>query len=506
VKKSPILFLFIPLLSLLLGSCKEKEEDPPTLTIPESLVVQEGTGTQQKAVITLKLDATTHEQVTVVWSTIDGTALAGEDYIAQLEVTTVFQQGDSEKTIEVVLIQDDVYEDEKEFSVVIGNVKNAYLGKGTCKVTIENDDDYIPDLVIQSRYFVEEGPVGRSAFIIPVRLSGPSDNEVSFSWSTTEGWARMNEDFIPVGEVPVVFAPGETEHNLEVTILNDDIFEMDDYFDIHLVDIQGTTANGDILMRIYIVNDDNVQPEYVADGYITPGTWPGMTLVWSDEFEGPALNTDNWGYDLGGGGWGNNEWQTYTSSPTNSHLAEGKLHITATKLYSTYYSARLLTKGKKEFTYGRIDIRARMPYGQGIWPAIWMLGSNFAQVGWPKCGEIDIMEYLGHIQSQTHGTLHYFKSGNQHIQGTYTLSGGQGFHDAFHVFSIVWQENTIKWYVDYHLFHEVTDAQAAFSAFRLPQFFICNVAVGGNWPGYPDATTVFPQTMEIDYFRVFQVH
>jgi len=122
----------------------------------------------------------------------------------------------------------------------------------------------------------------------------------------------------------------------------------------------------------------------------------------------------------------------------------------------------------------------------------------------PRCGEIDIMEYLGHIQSQTHGTVHYYESGHKYKGSNYTLPDNQSFHDGFHVFSIVWQENTIKWYVDYQLFYQVTDSDISFDAFRLPQFFIFNVAVGGNWPGYPDATTVFPQTMQVDYVRVFQ--
>ncbi len=504
--KRPLVLIFsIPLLVFSLGSCNEEESTPPQLSIPDSLSVAEGTGTQQKVIVTLTLNASPPEPVTVEWSTLDGTAMAGEDYIARTEVTTVFQQGETERTEEVMLVPDDLYEEEKEFSIVMSGVKNATLERTTCIVTIQNDDDYIPDLVVQSRYLVEEGTGQRPVLEIPVGLSGASPNEVSFQWRTEGLWAKPGEDFLSVGSTPVTIAPGETEYLLEITILDDDIFEMDDYFDILLTDIEGTKTT-DTSIRVYIVNDDEYQPELVSDGFITPDTWQGMILTWSDEFEGTALNTDYWGYDLGGGGWGNNEWQTYTSSPQNSFLLDGKLHIVATDLYGNYFSARLLTRGKKEFTYGRIDIRARMPYGKGIWPALWTLGANFGQVGWPRCGEIDIMEYLGHIQSQTHGALHYNKSGgHQYQDGTYTLPGGQSFHDAFHVFSIVWQENTIKWYVDYNLFLQLTDTDAPFEAFRLPQFFIFNVAVGGNWPGYPDETTVFPQTMEVDYIRIFQV-
>lgn len=505
MKKTGIIVMLVLWMALLLIACDKNEEVPPVLNISENLVVPEGTGTLQKVVFTLTLSAAATEEVSVVWSTLDGTAKAGEDYVERTDVTTVFQQGEVQKTEEIQLLGDDVFEQDKQFSIIITNVKNASMGNGTCTVTIENDDDFIPDLLIEPRYFVEEGTAGRAGFKIPVRLSGPSGYDVRFTWATAEGWAKYGEDFIAVEPSQVVMAPGTTEYELEVTILDDAVFEMDDYFDIHITNIQGTSSATDTSARVYINNDDDYQPELVADGIITPDSWPGMTLVWSDEFDGSALNMDNWGYDLGGGGWGNNEWQVYTNTSENSFLSDGKLNIRATKLYSYYYSARLLTKGKKEFTYGRIDIRARMPFGKGIWPALWMLGANFQQVGWPRCGEIDIMEYLGHIQSQVHGTLHYYDYGHTFKTGTYTLPGNQSFHDAFHVFTIVWQENTIKWYVDYQQFHQLTDTQVEFGAFRLPQFFICNVAVGGNWPGYPDDTTVFPQTMEIDYIRVFQV-
>jgi beta-glucanase (GH16 family) len=416
----------------------------------------------------------------------------------------VFKKGDSEKIEEITLINDDVYEEDKSFSVSITGVNNASLGNSTCKVTIQNDDAFIPELELPSRFSQAEGTSSQTIFHIPVSLSGKTDQEVSFSWETSAGWAKINEDFLAVDPTQVVFSPGETEKSIEVTILNDDVFEMDDYFDILVSDVQGANASVTSI-RIYIINDDTYQPELVSDGYITPDTWPGMQLVWSDEFEGATLNTNDWGYDLGGGGWGNNELQIYTNSSQNSFLSEGKLNIVATKLYDAYYSARLLTKGKKDFTYGRIDIRALMPYGQGIWPALWTLGSNISSVSWPRCGEIDIMEYLGHQESKVYGTPHYYDSGHQFITGSYVLPGGQSFHDKFHVFSIVWQENTIKWYVDYHLFHQVDDTQAAFEAFRLPQFFIMNLAVGGIWPGYPDETTVFPQTLMVDYIRVFQV-
>jgi beta-glucanase (GH16 family) len=504
MKKIISSLIITPVFLVLFGSCNEKEEPLPKLEISDSVIVQEGTESQNKATISFALSVPAGKEVTITWSTVDWTALAGEDYVAQEEVTTVFKEGDSEKMVEIILINDDVYEEDKTFSVSVTGVQNATLGNSICNVTIENDDAFIPELELPSRFSQAEGTSSQTTFHIPVSLSGETDQEVSFSWATSAGWAKINEDFLAVESTQVVFTPGETEKILDVTVLNDDVFEMDDYFDILVSDVQG--ANTSVTsIRIYIINDDTYQPELASDGYITPDNWPGMIKVWSDEFSGPLISTANWTHEMGGGGWGNQEWEIYTSSATNSFISSGKLNIVATKENGNYYSARMITKAKQEFTYGRIDIRALMPYGQGIWPALWTLGGNIGSVSWPRCGEIDIMEYLGHQESKVYGTPHYYDSGHQYITGFFTLPGGQSFHDKFHVFSIVWQENTIKWFVDYQLFHQVNDTQAAFEAFRLPQFFLMNLAVGGVWPGYPDETTVFPQTLMVDYIRVFQV-
>jgi len=499
-----VFFALISLLAMQFQSCKENDEVLPVLNLPDSVFFQEGTSTQLKALVTIQLTASASKDVTLGWTTLDGTAKAGIDYVAQTDVTTMIPKGSQEITLEITLINDDIFEQDNVFSIMVTSLENAVLGNESCKITIQNDDAFVPELLLDARFLKTEGASGQGYFQVPVKISGVADAEISFKWSTTPGWAKVNEDFVPVNTTQEVFIPGETKKMLQVTIINDDIFEMDDYFDIVLEDIQGAEFTNTSI-RVYIENDDNYQPELVSDGYITPNSWPGMQLVWSDEFEGSLVNTNNWSHELGGGGWGNSEWQIYTNSTTNSYLSQGKLNIVATKVGSSYYSARLITKGKKEFTFGRIDIRARMPYGKGIWPALWTLGSNISQVGWPRCGEIDIMEYLGHIQSQVHGTIHYYDAVHKSLTSSYTLSSGQSFHDAFHVFSIVWQENTIKWYVDYELFYQVKDTQAPFDSFRLPQFFIFNLAVGGVWPGYPDETTVFPQTLLVDYVRVFQV-
>lgn len=171
-----------------------------------------------------------------------------------------------------------------------------------------------------------------------------------------------------------------------------------------------------------------------------------------------------------------------------------------------YTSSRIITEGKKEFKYGRFDIRARMPYGQGIWPAIWMLGSNFRQVGWPHCGEIDIMEMIGGQgrEATVHGTVHWQSNqGYANFGHSRRLSDGT-LADKFHVFSIIWDENSIQWLIDNEPYGSIDTTPSHLDEFREEFFFIFNVAVGGNWPGYPDDNTEFPQEMWIDYVRVFQ--
>jgi beta-glucanase (GH16 family) len=247
------------------------------------------------------------------------------------------------------------------------------------------------------------------------------------------------------------------------------------------------------------------------EGYTTPESYEGYTLVWADEFDGTTLNTANWTHEIGTGsnGWGNNELQYYREN--NTTVENGFLIITAKKENfsgSAYTSSRMVTKGKKDFQYGRVDIRARLPQGQGIWPALWMLGSSFPGVNWPACGEIDIMEMIGGNgrEKTVHGTLHWDNNGSHACtcdKPGYTLSSGT-FADKFHVFTIIWDATEIKWYVDDVLFNTINITPAGLSEFHAKFFFIFNVAVGGNWPGNPNAATVFPQRMMVDYIRVFQ--
>ncbi len=257
------------------------------------------------------------------------------------------------------------------------------------------------------------------------------------------------------------------------------------------------------------LGDKDGNGEMPIGGYTTPESYEGWELVWQDEFNGESLNTGDWNFETGTGsnGWGNNELQYYRQE--NTIVEDGKLIITAKKEGfggREYTSSRLTTQGKQSFQYGRIDIRALLPEGQGIWPALWMLGSSITTVGWPASGEIDIMEMVGGQgrENTVHGTVHWDHNGQHASYGQgYTLEEGT-FADNYHVFSIIWDENSIKWYVDDVLFNEIDITPEALSEFQQEFFLIFNVAVGGNWPGSPDESTRFPQQMKVDYVRVFQ--
>lgn len=255
---------------------------------------------------------------------------------------------------------------------------------------------------------------------------------------------------------------------------------------------------------------------YMVDYQFRNGDAPlacsDVPVTFSDEFDGPAGQLPDafkWDYDIGTD-WGNAQLEYDTDRPINVSLdGNGNLAIIAREefyLGQPYTSARIVTKGLYEPTFGRVEARIKLPYGQGIWPAFWLLGADIDQVGWPQCGEIDIMEYLGDETNKVYGTIHgpgY--SGGGGIGTSYTLPSG-GFNEAFHIFAVEWEENEIRWYVDDILYQTLTpaDFDPLEWVFDHPFYIILNVAVGGSWPGAPDGTTVFPQTMLIDYVRVYE--
>jgi len=242
-------------------------------------------------------------------------------------------------------------------------------------------------------------------------------------------------------------------------------------------------------------------------------------LVWHDEFngqDGAPPDPAKWTVVTGGGGFGNRELESYTDRSINLRQEKGNLVIAAQRENFTgvdgiarqFTSARLQTKGHFETKYGRIEARIKIPAGQGLWPAFWMMGSDVDAVNWPQCGEIDIMENIGAEPGKVHGTLHGpLYSGANPLTGAYSLQHQQHFADSFHRFSVEWDPDVIRFYVDDVLFEtQNSDNIPSFKhwAFNHPFYLLLNLAVGGDWPGSPDATTQFPATMLVDYVRVYQ--
>jgi beta-glucanase (GH16 family) len=245
----------------------------------------------------------------------------------------------------------------------------------------------------------------------------------------------------------------------------------------------------------------------------------GWTLVWSDEFNGPdgsAPDSSKWTYDLGGKGWGNKELECYTSRPQNAQIKGGNLVIAAQKeniacsdgTSSSYTAARLKTQGLFSQAYGRFEARIKIPAGQGMWPAFWMLGNNIPSVGWPACGEIDIMENIGKEPGTVHGSLHgpSTTGATSDTSDPFSLPAEQKFADDFHLYAVEWEQGVVRFYVDTNLYATVKQSQwpaGGTWVFDHPFFLLLNVAVGGDWPGSPDNTTQFPQQMLVDYVRVY---
>ena len=376
-----------------------------------------------------------------------------------------------------------------------------------CKKDPEPAQTLPPALSIADVSELEGNAAGTISF--KVTLSEASKNNVLVNYATLDGTAKSGLDFTGKTDGEVVFNAGETEKTIAVPLFGDAVKEPDETFQVQLLNPVNATLARDKATAT-IRNDDADNPFNIpSKGYTTPETYAGKTLVWRDEFNGTALNLSDWTFETGAGGWGNNELQYYR--PENTLFSDGKLIIEARKESfggAAYTSSRLITKGKQEFKFGRIDIRAALPEGQGLWPALWMLGGNISTVNWPACGEIDIMELIGSQPNRIHGTIHYGANTSQHqyIGNSKALAGTAKFGDEFHVFSIVWEQDKISWLLDDVQFHQITPASLGSAAYPFNQnfFFIFNVAVGGNWPGDPNGTTNFPQRMIVDYVRVFQ--
>lgn len=356
-----------------------------------------------------------------------------------------------------------------------------------------------------------EGNAPTQAFGFTISLDRTTTQTVSVLCTTSEGTAKQGSDYVHSVQT-VSFAPNELEKTVTINVVGDDLREGNEDFKVTLSD----AVNGIIIKGIAngVIENDDTRVDFTNAGYDAPTSYPGYTLAWADEFNAGSLNLSNWTNENGDGcpticGWGNNELEYYTDRPENLFFQDGKLIIEARKenfAGKTYTSSKILTRGKKVFKFGRIDIRAKLPKGRGIWPAFWLLPQHNVHGGWPRSGEIDLMELVGHEANKSHGTLHFGPGpGSTQISRSYTLPAGI-FNDEFHVFSIEWKQDQIKWFIDGNLFSTVNSADlgAATYPFNEEFFLIFNLAVGGNWPGSPDASTYFPQWLIVDYVRVYQ--
>lgn len=339
-----------------------------------------------------------------------------------------------------------------------------------------------------------------------------TSNAISVDYTLADGTATSPKDYVAASGTLTIPA-NQTQATIDVQIKGDAT-------NLRLANLQFTVQLSNPKLctittasaKGTIITEDGTYLPTDNTGYTTPLTYPGYTLAWNDEFSAATLNGSDWNQETGNGtnGWGNNELEYYANSLKNTFLSNGNLIIEARKESIggfNYSSGRMTTQNKKVFKFGRIDIRAKLPVAKGMWPALWMLGANIPSVGWPACGEIDIMELIGAYPGRVYSAMHWKNAGGTHDSkgANYNLSSGD-FSQQFHVYSIVWAQDNIKSYIDDQLYLSVTiaDVGTANYPFNADQFFLFNVAVGGQWPGSPDGATNFPQRMFVDYVRVFQ--
>lgn len=267
-----------------------------------------------------------------------------------------------------------------------------------------------------------------------------------------------------------------------------------------------------LIASLLVITSCGSDDSKTSNEFSTPD---GFTLVWNDEFEQAGIDQRKWVFETGNGtdyglapGWGNSEKQIYTQAPSNASVQidesdNSVLAITALSSGSGYTSAKITTQELLSVRYGKIEARVKLPTGRGLWPAFWMLGDNINEIDWPGCGEIDVFELLGHAPATIHNNVHYTNNENKHeeLLGAYTLANSI-FADDYHKFTLDWTPESLIYSIDDQQVHQIT-IEDDMKEFHRGMYLIFNVAVGGNWPGDPDETTTFPQSMYVDYVRVY---
>lgn len=347
-----------------------------------------------------------------------------------------------------------------------------------------------------------------SYFRFFVNVNGSFTKTISVDFTTVDGTATHSTDFTAESGTLTIEA-GQDVVYIDIPVSGDSLRQADQTFFIQLSNPVNATISGTGKATGTIQNLGTYLP-IDGTGYTTPNTYPGYSLVWSDEFNSSTIDNSNWNFETGGSGWGNHELEYYTGTTKNAFISNGYLVIEARQEVigsNNYTSARMTTQNKRTFQYGRVDIRAKLPVSKGMWPALWMLGTNISSVNWPACGETDIMELIGTYPGRVVGSVHWaMQNGSSGtINNSFNLTSGD-FSQQFHVYSLIWKQDSIEMMVDDQKYMSATKSQITDGTwpFNSTSFFIFNVAVGGDWPGPPDQTTQFPQRMLVDYVRVFQ--
>ena len=362
----------------------------------------------------------------------------------------------------------------------------------------QNDNDLIPRVNLQWVSGYRQKVDTDFEFVINIPLASKSDASVDYA--TADGTAVAGVDYLATSGTAVIPA-GSLSTSIKVKVKGDSIRKNPQSFYINYSNPTNCTMT--LTQAVGEIKNDGLYFPVEDNGYVTPNTYPDYKLVWSDEFNGKSIDENNWTFELGNNGWGTHELVNYTNRIQNAFVSSGNLIIEARKedVYG-YTSARITTKGKKSFKYGRIDIRAKIPtIPDGVMSSLRMMGSNIDAVGWPNCGEIDIMQ-LPHVEYFAYNTLHWTDSLGAARQFGVNNGLGVDGEKKFHVFTAIWDASRIEMYIDdYQTFEMSTNAKSL--PFNDYFFFIFNVSIGGDWPGTPSSKAEFPQRMIVDYVRVF---
>jgi beta-glucosidase len=454
-----------------------------------------------RTTLRLKLSKAADEPVTVEYFTVEGDATLDRDYALAGE-PVVFEPGTTNQSFTISATDDAIAEGKEQTVVVLADPIGAVLGIQARAILSVRDNESLDPSLISG--FDEHPPFLATEGVTLSTVEVAADTQLALPDQVeTENVLEVTYETVgaPAGFTRS-FAEGEDWSNYAGLSFWFHGSDGGDTITVEILDNQ-TTTTADVASEDWV-------------------------LVWSDEFDDPVGTPPDpsvWKSEVGDGllngipGWGNGELEYYTASPENAATdGEGNLVITARRpdpetsnlrcWYGPceYTSARLITWGRTEFEFGRVEARLKLPYGQGMWPAFWMLGTDLAEVGWPQSGEVDIVENVGREPATAHGTIHgpgY--SGGEGIGAGYDLPEGT-VSDDFHVYAIEWTPDQIRWFVDdvNHFTVTAEDIPGGTEwVYDHPFFLILNLAVGGNWPGLPDETTTFPQTMHVDYVRVY---